>query len=81
MGYQMIFIFLSVVLCLFILKSGIKEKRFIVLQIIFVTIGSLIFLEIKTILFFIFFILISFLIKFILKKLFYSKKRIKIIKK
>lgn len=81
MSYQMIFIFLSVVLCLFILKSGIKEKRFIVLQIIFVTIGSLIFLEIKTILFFIFFILISFLIKFILKKLFYSKKRIKIIKK
>lgn len=81
MSYQMIFIFLSVVLCLFILKSGIKEKQFIVLQIIFVTIGSLIFLEIKTILFFIFFILISFLIKFILKKLFYSKKRIKIIKK
>lgn len=81
MSYQMIFIFLSVVLCLFILKSGIKEKRFIVLQIIFVVIESLIFLEIKTILFFILFILISFLIKFILKKFFYSKKRIKIIKK
>ena len=54
MSYQMIFIFLSVVLCLFILKSEIKEKQFIALQIIFVAIGSLIFLEIKTILFFIF---------------------------
>lgn len=85
MGYNLIFIFLSVILCLFIVhrlrENKLGEILCVILQIVFVVVMSLIFLEVKNIVYFILFIVISFLARWFLKNAFYSKKKIRITKR
>lgn len=85
MIYKTIFILIAVILCWYIIRKlyeyDLKEMWFSIFQIIFTTVMCLIFLEIRNLIFFVLFILISFLLKYLLKNIFFSKRKIKIIKR